>query len=310
MSNFQLSQFHIYSYGVVAENKLTSSKKVYVRPEETFPITDGESTTVAVVEKGKGFDQSGAAYEEQTVSTEPIECEWLPFDGSGNRVTSPDVRRGERVVIYQFGNEQKYYWTTLGIDLKLRKLETVIYAFSGTTVESAEVNADNYYYIEISTHRKLVHFHTSQANGEPFGYDVQFDTGTGIFTLTDTVGNHIVLNSKETRLFFSNKNNTSLELVKNDLNVNVPGNTTVNTTSNTVVNSGGNTTIESKGVNTIKGIRNIMIGPLQLSVGDSADGEGNTITGSVHIDKATIDLLTVNSVIEAPGINGFARSIG
>lgn len=310
MSDFEVSKFHVYSYGIVAENKAIGSKTVYVRPEETFPIADGEATTESVVENGKGFDQSGAAYDEQTVSTEPIECAWLPMDGSGNRISPPDVRRGERVVIYQFGNEQKYFWTTMGLDLKLRKLETVIYGFSGTQDESAEVSGENYYYLEVSTHKKLVHFHTSQADGEPFGYDAQFDTGTGVFTITDTVGNHIQLDSSKTRLFFCNKNDTSLELIKNDLNITVPGNSTIRTTGNTSVFTNGNTNIETKGTNTIKGYQNVVVGPLKLSLGDDTSQEGNDISGTLHIDQAHIGRLTVDQVIEAPGINGFARSIG
>lgn len=315
MSDFQISKLHIYSYGTVAENKKLDSKTVFINPDETFPFTDGELTTHTEKQSATGFNQDGSAYQENVLATNTLECTWLPFAPT-NQVTAPDVRRGERVAIYQFGNSPKYYWTTLGWDLHLRKLETVIYAFSATTDESAGVDADHYYFFEISTHKKVVHFHTSQANGEPFGYDVQFDTEKGVFTLTDTVGNHILLNSPDTQLYFENQNGTSLELIKNDLNAIVPGNTTVKTTGNTTVysegnsevNTQGNCSIITKGINKIEGTKNIMIGPLNLSVKDAGDGR-NTVQGTLEIDKAIIQNLEVANPIQAPGIEGWSRGV-
>lgn len=301
MENYQVSKLHIFSYGTVAEDKPIGDKKVKVTPDESMLMLDGEVTSHAAQNTVKGYNQDGSAYSVNSITSNVIIANWLPF-ADGQRVNSPDVRRGERVAIYQFGDEQNYYWTTLGLDLHLRKLETVVYAFSGTRDESAGVSAENYYFFEISTHKKLVHFHTSQADGEPVGWDVQFDTGRGIFTLTDTLGNHYQLDALNHLMTFKNASDTVIELNKTDLNITVPGNTTINTKGNTTINTQGNASIETTGTNRIVGSRNIMIGPLSLSVGTSS--EGNTVTGTIHIDDATIDQLRVNSIIQAPGING------
>lgn len=306
---FQVSKLHIYSYGTVAENKPLDTDVAKITPDESLLMLDGEVTSHAAVTETKGKNVDGSAYTEKSVTSNVLEAKWLPFV-DGQRVTSPDVRRGERVAIYQFGNDPNYYWTTLGLDLKLRKLETVIYVFSGTRNETDGISPETHYFFEVSTHKKVVHFHTSQADSEPFGYDIQLDTARGVFVLTDSIGNHIELNSPERRLYFCNNHDTSIELIRNDLNANVPGNTTVNTTGNTVVNSGGNTTIktegdatiETAGTNLVKGAQNVITGPVTMSVGT---GGGQNTVDFLHVQH-----LVVDNPIDAPGINGWANSLG
>jgi hypothetical protein len=127
-------------------------------------------------------------------------------------MTSPDVRRGEEVVIWRFGDTDQYWWCTLQQDKKLRRLETVIYGFSNVREENIEMKHDNMYWFEISTHRKNIRFHTAKNDGEPFAYTLQLNTKTGFFTLTDDVGNYILLDSEKTRIRLENKDKTFIDL--------------------------------------------------------------------------------------------------
>lgn len=222
----QISKLKIYSLGIVAENKLPSSKEVEVTPIEEMPMLDGELAPVATDYNAKATDALGSSYEDTVELTTTIKAKWLPI-GAANRVSAPDVRRGEMVVIYKFGDTDKYFWTTLNEDLKLRKLETVIYAFSGTTNEGAEINADTFYFIEISTHKKLITLHTSKDNGEPFGYDIQLDTGNGKLVITDDVGNYVLLDSSQTQIVLKNVDETIFDMKGKNLSVTVPETYTV-----------------------------------------------------------------------------------
>lgn len=223
----QISKLKIYSLGIVAENKLPSSKEVEVTPIEEMPMLDGELAPVATDYNAKATDALGSSYEDTVELTTTIKAKWLPI-GAANRVSAPDVRRGEMVVIYKFGDTDKYFWTTLNEDLKLRKLETVIYAFSGTTNEGAEINADTFYFIEISTHKKLITLHTSKDNGEPFSYDIQLDTNNGKLVITDDVGNYVLLDSSQSRIQLMNVDGSEYDMHKTNLTVNIPEKITFN----------------------------------------------------------------------------------
>lgn len=222
-----ISELKPYSLGIVAENKKLRGADgkfnyvVEVTPIEDVPMIDGEITSKIIDEKVQSQDSDGNAYEVKVNSANSIAATWLPLGGS-NRVTAPDVRRGTVVMLWRFSDEDKFFWVTLKDDLALRKLETVVYAWSGTKKEGADVNADNYYYLEVSTHRGVVHFHTSKANGEFCAYDIQINTKDGVIQISDDVGNSFFFNSKEHQLSMKNADDCYMDLNKKNLTINVP----------------------------------------------------------------------------------------
>lgn len=125
-------------------------------------------------------------------------------------------------MLYRFADTDEYWWATLKDDLHLRKLETVIYAFSGTRDESAKPTAENTYFLEISTHRKLVHFHTSKADGEPFIYDIQINTKDGCIIITDDIGNYFSLDSKQRQLEVKNADGSHVDVHKKNITITAP----------------------------------------------------------------------------------------
>lgn len=215
------SVFRFYSVGTVAANKPLSSFVIEVVPQEDSPMIDGELTDNGQSTRVKTTDADGAARESVSNTSLALSATWLPI-GSSNRRTAPDVRRGETVMIYQFGNQDKYFWTTLTDDSRLRKLETVIWGFSATADENAEPSPDNFYYLEISTHTKMITFHTTKANGEPFMYDFQLNTGEGTFLMTDDAGNFHMLDSNQNQWKQQTGNGAYMEAIKEDLNFFAP----------------------------------------------------------------------------------------
>lgn len=218
---FTTSKLHFFSIGIVAANKALASREIEVTPVEELPMLDGEISTNADTQDTKATDASGKAYSASVQTQVTIKATWLRF-GSANRMTPPDVRRGEVVMIYQFGDADSYYWVVLKDDSRLRKLETVIWAISATTDESKPTDASVSYYFEVSSHNKLIHIHTSKANEEPFEYDIQLNTGEGSFTITDDAGNYVRLDSAARRIELKNSDGTHFDLDRGILKLIAP----------------------------------------------------------------------------------------
>lgn len=272
----QISKLKFYSLGVVAENKLLSSKEVEVTPVEEMPMLDGELAPVAVDYNAKAVDKLGSSYESTVETTTTVKAKWLPI-GAANRMSAPDVRRGEMVILYKFGDTDKYFWSTLNEDIKLRKLETVIYGYSATTNEGAEVNGDTYYFIEISTHKKLITLHTSKDNGEPFTYDIQLDTANGKLVITDDVGNYILLDSAQSQIVLKNVDESVYDMRGPNLSISIPKTVSVKCTDyNTVcsnaftVNAATISLGGSGGVDMSSGSFNLNSGTINISSGSTS----------------------------------------
>lgn len=222
------SKLRFYSAGIVAVNKLLSSKDIEVHPYEDLNFVDGDLSDQVTEYKAKGKDAGEADYENTIKTTVTVKATWLSFTGS-NRITAPDVRRGELVMIYQFGDVDKYYWTTMKEDLKLRKLETVIYAYSATKDEAKDATSETTYYVEVSTHKKLIHVHTSKDDGEPYIYDIQLNTKDGILIICDDVGNYISLNSAEKKIELKNSDSSWVDIDKKNIVISATDSITLKT---------------------------------------------------------------------------------
>lgn len=208
-----VSELKVYSLGIVAANKDLNSTIISVTPIEDTPMADGQLTDNTTAETATGVDAKGATYKTEVATASVVDAEWLPI-GSDNRLTAPDVRRGEQVVLYRFSNTDKFYWVSQKTDMKLRKLETVIYGFSGSQTENEEGSEDNTYIIEVSTHKQYFRLHTSTANGEPYGYDLKLDTGNGNLTFQDDIGNILTIDSTQNQFRFENADGQYFDLTK------------------------------------------------------------------------------------------------
>lgn len=207
----QVSKLRVVSLGLVAENKALDTPVVEVMLQEFNPMSSGDATANADTETAKGVNKEGVAYETSADVTSTVSATWIAI-GCPNRRTSPDVRRGDRVIVYQFADSDKYYWATYSQDINMRRLETVVWGFSATKDENAEPTADNSYYFEISTHNGVVAFHTSAANGEVTTFDVQLNTKDGVLQIFDGFGNRFILDSTKARMTIVNSENSYIDV--------------------------------------------------------------------------------------------------
>ena len=309
LGGLTLSKLRFYSVGLVAQNKLLTSNEIEVMPIEDVPFADGEITSQLEKTNATAADANGAVYTATAASAVSLKATWLNMSAA-NRISSPDVRRGELVIIYQFGDSAKYFWTTLKVDANLRKLETVIYAFSATRDENAASNADTTYFLEISTHRKHVRFHTCKADGEPYAYDIQLDTLNGNLTITDDIGNYIYLDSKEHRIELKNTDGSHYDMDKDNLTVTIPTTTKFITkdliieasnamrvsATNTFAVSTTNSTIDASSSASMSGADTTITGNGNVNIqGNSIQATGTSVdiggSGSVSIHSPATSII-------------------
>lgn len=242
----QTSAFHFYSVGMVAANKLRGSSVIEVTPIEVTQLLSGELTDNVTEVELSGSDSLGQSYSVKSKMTASLQAHWIPMTDT-NRLTAPDVRRGEMVAIYQFGDSDVYHWATLRDMHYLRRLETVTYVFSADPNAAADPTIDNCYYLEVSTHDGLVTFKTSKANGEPFGYTLQFNTKEGRVVLTDDVDNYITIDSEQNLLEMRSSEGSFMQILGKDIAIHAEGNYTRTVKGDVSEGTEGSSTTDTKG---------------------------------------------------------------
>lgn len=215
----EASRYRLYSIGRAVENKrLTDdqgkpSDKLMVIPLEQRTMADGELKSNPLSPEATGVDGQGNSYTTTVTMDGAVEATWYPQ--ASNRQTPPDIRRGERVILWQYGDTNSFYWTETGWDDHLRKLETVRYTWSGTADEAVDgTQPGNCYFLEVSTHEKAITLGTSKANGEQFAYVVQINAKTGALVFADDAGNNIHIDSVESLVQMTNAMGTTWNLSK------------------------------------------------------------------------------------------------
>lgn len=264
------SELHFYSLGRVANNKVLNETLLKVIPVEASMFLDGDIASKVEVAEVQGVDGHDNPYTSVVDEDAALTADWLPLDS--NRNSPPDMRRGERVLIWRFADSDEFYWSDLGLDQKHRRLETVSYLFSANPEEDNEKGngrlPENCYTLEVSTHNKTVTFTTTDKNGEFTTYALQLNTDEGYLIFIDDLGNEIELNSRETLIRLENADGTFVRLdkkdikfyapnnvegkVDNDMTVKVGNNLTVEVGSKTVVKTGSTMNLESGGAQTLK----------------------------------------------------------
>lgn len=213
-----MSTFNIVSRGIVAENLVAGSHVVEIWPMELLPMAEGEVTSGVTTVDSEGVDSNGEAYQVKADIGMTVPCTWF---GGGNLITPPNVRRGERVDILQQGDSQNYFWKSASLDQNLRRLETMVWVFSGNP-DNADQDApspDNSYFLEVSTHKGLVTFATSQLNSEQAAFTFQLNTAKGTVTFKDEKGNSSFFDSVNTLLRILNVDGTFFEMNKKNISM-------------------------------------------------------------------------------------------
>jgi len=190
-----------YSWGQAVENK-GEGNELIVEALDINVFQDGELYQNPLKEEtpkldARARDADGVMYEDSTVMAKGFPAKWLPM--GSNRVTAPDIRRGERVKIYRKADSDQYFWKEAGLDEHLRRQETVVWAFNNTpdTEGSDEFNPDACYYVEMSTHKGHLVIETNQTNNEPVAWSIDLNAKEGLLTIQDSGQSYVEYNAVE-----------------------------------------------------------------------------------------------------------------
>lgn len=273
------SSLKFYSIALVVRTPASfPSKIIEVTPIESLSIqTSGKVERDDITYKHTHQELDGSFQSQPDVfKNNVIEAEWMPLSDS-NRATPPCVYRDESVMLFKYGDVQKYYWATLKHQPELRKKEMVRWGASNETTPLVPYTKETSYFIEFNALTQKLEIGTP-VNGESVSYRILLDVGNSQLDIADNLGNSLILKSSE-------------------------GTLSVNTTKDVVVNAGGkidlnapSTTINSPTI-TLNGEVVVTKG-LKLAGGITVAGGGGgkaaTIGGDLYV-KGNLQAQSVNS---------------
>jgi hypothetical protein len=257
-NNDRNSQLQKCSIGIVVRDKEEGSDVIEVWPSEILPQVNDNIRDQSTDYNVKGPDARGISSQTKLSGGKTIKATWLAGD-DGNRMTSPDVYANETVDIYRFGDTDTFYWKTTYREPKLRKKETVCYAYSNKDSQDKPHDKESSYWYEVSTKdgNKHIQFHTSNNDGEKFAYDLIINPDTSTATLMDSNGNKVLLESELNRAALENSVGSKLELVNNVVTGSNPDgskvvldgpNGTLDVPGSAIVTGGQNLTLKSQNI--------------------------------------------------------------
>ncbi len=187
-----MNKFGIESIGIVANDKEPTSKIIKVFPSEQLAEYEGVITdTDDKKDSSSNIISSGSALAVGSLDRKMIiEAEWIDLSG-GNRVTAPDVKKGESVMLYKMGDASRWFWTPMRNESDLRRKESVVKVYGNTEEHGKTLDNSNSYYTVMDTKNKKIQLHTANNDGEAVGFDIIIDTKLGTIEIKDTNGNFL-----------------------------------------------------------------------------------------------------------------------
>lgn len=307
------SKFRIVSVGLVSEPaKKENRNEILVYPIELLPELNGELTPNSATVVSDGVDSLDIPYSASVKVGNYIKARWLSM--STNRVTPPDVKRGEQVLLWAFADEDKYYWTSLGRDDNLRRLENVVYAYSDISdPESNEaLTIDNCYTVMVSTKDKHVSVKTVKVDGEPFEYLLQLNTKDGILIVRDEVGNYITMYSDKETIEVGNRSKSKVTLAKKNIKLKAPRDIDLNADNDLIFTAGRNVSLKAGGsisVDSGGGATFNIGGAYSLSASDSVSISASTTASidgglSASLSATAVSVSGASVSISGGGLRG------
>lgn len=201
-------------YGMVAENKPLETNNILVWPTQRTPWMQGDvqskMQTVTVSTK----DSTGKPIEAKAVTDVAHEATWLATDSSWT--TAPDVQRGEIVEIIRFADKNQYYWRERGDGIVRRRLETKRMMVSGSR-DAGLPSPETHYMLEVSGHTGAINISTPMVNGETTTYLLTLNGKGGMASLSDGLGNEVLIDSKNKTCRMRNEAQSTFELNDQDI---------------------------------------------------------------------------------------------
>lgn len=201
--------------GKVIEHKRKGSKEIEVIPLDDQPFQEGESISDIFTLETQGKDASGKTYSAKVDTSKSIMATWLSTDA--NRMTAPDVRRGDIVELYTFYDTQQYYWKEAEDNGKRRRMEQVTHRYSATDDESVkELDDTNSIKVDLNGETGTYTITLPKIGKAKVSQTIQFDSQNGNIVIADSNNNFIQL-EEQGKVSFANSKGSFIELDLEDI---------------------------------------------------------------------------------------------
>lgn len=282
---------HYYSMGIVAEHKAYGSNTIEVIPVDVQPHQSGLVTGEVNTLQTTTTDATGGRTDSKTTVSKAIKADW--YGDEGNRVTAPDVRRGDEVRLYRKYDSNEFLWRAKSTSDKKnnRRLEKGRWVFSATPDEKVEtVDESNGYVLDVDCVNGIMSVTTSKVNGEKSAFTFQLNGKDGVAVLTNDNGEFVQLEIG--KITGQNSAGSVVELDGNDIKAECNGTFTVKAkelkvTANTVTyNAKAGYTINSSKIKlgnagTISGDNLDYTGPVKFSGSTTLNGSSITLSEAI-----------------------------
>ena len=197
------STFRPFSKGIATENLAPGSRMLPITLAEMFPAQTGEITSRFDIESTTGQNVDGTSYAAKSKTSSSIVAEWLPF--GSNRISAPNIRRNEAVLVWATADHGEYRWTALGDHDDYRNTEIVVFGFRAAKDYSKTPNTmDSMYCFEVNTERGLIAVSTTTDRNEYTRTALVWDTMEGTWTYEDGVENKFCSDARENMIWMEN----------------------------------------------------------------------------------------------------------
>lgn len=223
----QASVFHLYSIGTAAENMEFGKRELEVWPGEQMYGLDGDVTSNQTNISAEGQNATGEKYTQNINTGTTIPAKWL--SRNTNRPYPSLIRRGEKVKIWRNSDTSEFWWEEMGEDIHMRRGDIYTLACISTIIDKdTPISHENSYWFEIDSLNGVIRLSTTKLNNEACEYLFEFMTREGTFTVSDSIGNFMKLESTDHRWTIKNASDTTLVMDGADTTLTMSGKYTVN----------------------------------------------------------------------------------
>ena len=220
-----VSVFRIYALGTVAAD--FSNKSLEEDPNQTLEVfldemmsgADGKVEAAGSVKEVSATDAQGNSYTAKAATTTSVQCYWLPF--GSNRMTAPNLRKGQRVVVWRTADEEQLYWQPKGGDSELMTMESVILTVSArpsAKKDRKSISTEDCYYLMVDTFLKKAVIGTSAQLGEVTQVYMELNLDEGYLQVADSVHqNLLLLHFVEHMLRYQNQDDSIIDVTKKNI---------------------------------------------------------------------------------------------
>lgn len=209
--------------GVVAATKNTNTKEIMVHLPSRNPTADGRVEARVETKEMTSVNAAGETIKATTMVSNTIPAVWNAM-GEANRLTAPDVREGSKVSVYQIGGQNRYYWTTQGMNSETYRQETIVWGFQAnpTQDEDTPFNIDDYFTITVDTRSGFFGLRTSQAAGENSALELKMDGGNGRLDFRGSGGTVLSVDDFNDKFTYFNSEGTTIGVDKKKVGIIAP----------------------------------------------------------------------------------------